>query len=78
LRAGLQCLPVLPTQGLRAYQVNAINNLEVSFKENRPRALIQMATGSGKTYTAITVIYRLLKFANAKRIFVFGRYKKFG
>lgn len=43
-------------------------NLEQSFKENRPWALIQMATGSGKTFTAITFIYRLLKFAGAKRI----------
>ncbi|MGH7456442.1 MAG: DEAD/DEAH box helicase family protein, partial [bacterium] len=46
----------------------AIDNLEESFKAGKPRALIQMATGSGKTFTAITFIYRLLKFANAKRI----------
>jgi len=68
LRASLQCLPVLPQEGLRDCQINAITNLEKSFKENRPRALIQMATGSGKTFTAITFIYRLLKYANAKRI----------
>jgi len=61
-------LPVLPTGGLRDCQIRAINKLEVSFKENRPRALIQMATGSGKTFTAITAVYRLLKFAGAKRI----------
>ncbi len=46
----------------------AINNLEKSFKDAKPKALIQMATGSGKTFTAITFIYRLLKFAKAKRI----------
>lgn len=68
LRASLQCLPVLPTEALRDCQISAITNLEKSFKDNRPRALIQMATGSGKTYTAITFIYRLLKYANAKRI----------
>lgn len=68
LRARLHNLPGLPTKGLRDCQVIAINNLEKSFKEYRPKALIQMATGSGKTYTAITAIYRLLKFANAKRI----------
>jgi len=68
LRKRLQDLPALQTVGLRECQVNAITNLEVSFKENRPRALIQMATGSGKTFTAITTIYRLLKFAKAKRI----------
>jgi type I restriction enzyme R subunit len=68
LRARLPDLPPLPEQGLRQCQVRAINNLEKSFKENRPRALIQMATGSGKTYTAITSNYRLLKYCNAKRI----------
>lgn len=61
-------IPALPTEGLRDCQINAITKLEVSFKENRPRALIQMATGSGKTFTAITFIYRLLKYARAKRI----------
>lgn len=61
-------IPVLPIDGLRDCQVVAINNLEGSFKKAKPKALIQMATGSGKTYTAITFIYRLLKFAKAKRI----------
>ena len=68
LRKRLLDLPVLPIEGLRECQINAINNLEVSLKENRPRALIQMATGSGKTFTAITFIYRLLKYAQAKRV----------
>ncbi len=68
LRASLPDLPDLPTTGLRDCQINAINNLEKSFKDNRPRALIQMATGSGKTYTAITFIYRLLKYTNAGKI----------
>ena len=68
LRERLQGLPELYPQGLRACQINAIENLEASFKEDRPRALIQMATGSGKTYTAITSIYRLLKHADARRI----------
>jgi len=68
LRKRFYDLPELETQGLRECQITAINNLDKSLKENRPRALIQMATGSGKTYTAITFIYRLLKFAKAKRI----------
>ena len=67
LRARLQGLPDLDPTGLRACQVNAIEKLEKSFKDDRPRALIQMATGSGKTYAAITSIYRLLKHADAKR-----------
>jgi len=61
-------LPDLPTEKLRDCQINAIKKLETSFKESRPKALIQMATGSGKTFTAITFIYRLLKFAKATRI----------
>jgi type I restriction enzyme R subunit len=52
----------------RDCQVIAINNLEASFKQAKPKALIQMATGSGKTFTAITFIYRLLKYAKAKRM----------
>ncbi len=68
LRSRLHNLPVLVTQDLRDCQIRAIIQLEQSFQDNRPRALIQMATGSGKTFTAITCIYRLLKFADAKRI----------
>ncbi|MEP6877667.1 MAG: DEAD/DEAH box helicase family protein, partial [Nitrosospira sp.] len=68
LRERLQHIPPLnpcnlPARELRLRdcQETAIVNLEASFKDNRPRALIQMATGAGKTYTAITSIYRLLK-----------------
>lgn len=68
LRARLQDIPVLPIEGLRDCQITAITNLDKSFKDQRPKALIQMATGSGKTFTAISFIYRLLKFAKAKRI----------
>ncbi len=68
LRTRLQDIPKLDPEGLRNYQIKAINKLEQSFKQNRPRALIQMAMGSGKTFTAITFIYRLLKFADAKRV----------
>jgi len=68
LRASLHDLPELTTSGLRDCQTNAIRNLEKSFKDNRSRALIQMATGAGKTYTAITFIYRLLKYTNAGKI----------
>jgi type I restriction enzyme R subunit len=68
LRARLHDIKELKHDGLRDCQVTAITNLEKSFRENRPKALVQMATGSGKTFTAITSIYRLLKFAKAKRI----------
>lgn len=68
LRASLLDIPVLQTEGLRDCQINAITKLESSFKEFKTKALIQMATGSGKTFTAISFIYRLLKFTEAKRI----------
>jgi len=64
----LKQLPPLMEEGLWRAQVKAVNNLEKSFAENRPRALIQMATGSGKTFTAISFIYRLIKFAKARRV----------
>ncbi len=68
LRGRLHTIPVLDPSGLYDCQIAAIEKLEESFKDDRPRALIQMATGSGKTYTAITSIYRLLKHADAKRV----------
>lgn len=75
LRGRLQQIPPLNPQKLPAKELKlrdcqelAITNLETSFKANKPRALIQMATGAGKTYTAITAMYRLLKHADAKRI----------
>ena len=68
LRNRMKTSPVFNTQGFRACQVNAVLNLEKSLSENKPRALIQMATGAGKTYTAITSVYRLLKHAKAKRV----------
>ena len=70
LRARLQHIPQLNPEHRPAHELRlrdcqeiAITNLEESFKADRPRALIQMATGAGKTYTAITSIYRLLKHA---------------
>jgi len=68
LRARLKEMPELDKTGLRPAQIRAIRNLEISFKDNRPKALIQMATGAGKTFTACTFVYRLLKYADAKRI----------
>jgi type I restriction enzyme R subunit len=58
----------LITTGLWAAQITAISNLEKSLAQDRPRALIQMATGSGKTFTAINFIYRLIKFGGSRRV----------
>jgi type I restriction enzyme R subunit len=68
LRARLKALPPLDETGLWKVQARAIRNLEASLARSDPRALIQMATGSGKTFTAVNVAYRLLKFVGAKRI----------
>jgi type I restriction enzyme R subunit len=63
-----EAMPPLPEQNLRACQVSAVTGLEASLAANRPRALVHMATGAGKTFTAITAVYRLLKFGGAKRV----------
>ena len=68
LRRRLLRLPTLNTSGLWSAQATAIRGLERSLQEFRPRALIQMATGSGKTFTAANVSYRLVRFADARRI----------
>ena len=68
LNQRLRQMPEFIEEGLWPAQIQAIKNLEVSLAQNRPRALIQMATGSGKTFTAISFIYRLIKFAKARRI----------
>ena len=71
LRARLLTLPAehpLVTTDMRECQIEAINGLEKSFAENRPRALIHMATGAGKTYTACAFTYRLIKEAKARRV----------
>ncbi len=68
LRERLQHLPTLNTSGLWDIQVEAIRGLERSLKNDYPRALIQMATGSGKTFTAVNLVYRLVKYARARRI----------
>ena len=61
-------MPALPERNLRDCQISAVTGLEKSLALNKPRALVHMATGAGKTFTAITSVYRLLKFGGAKRI----------
>jgi type I restriction enzyme R subunit len=67
-KARLQAMPPLIEAGLRPAQVTAIHALEDSLRQGRRRALIQMATGAGKTYTACNSLYRLIKFAGAQRV----------
>ncbi len=68
LRQRLHNVPELDASRLWDVQVRAIRALEASFGRADARALIQMATGSGKTFTAVNVAYRLLKHGEAKRI----------
>ena len=68
LRHHLNSLPPLDPGGLWPVQARAIANLESSFAADHPRALIQMATGSGKTFTAANVAYRLIRNAKADRV----------
>ena len=68
VRNRMKHFPAFDTTGFRNCQITAIENLEQSFAANRPKALIQMATGAGKTFTAITAVYRLLKFTGVNRV----------
>ncbi len=68
LRRRLRALPTLDERALWPAQATAVRNLEVSLAQDRPRALIQMATGSGKTFTAVTATYRMVKFGAAARV----------
>jgi type I restriction enzyme R subunit len=68
LRARLRAMPPVAIANLWENKRRALENLEESFRDDRPRALIQMATGSGKTMLAITSIYRLIKFGGARRV----------
>jgi len=68
LQGRMRLAPALNTTGMWPAQIRAVQNLEQSIREGRPRALIQMATGSGKTFTAISALYRLIKEGGARRV----------
>jgi type I restriction enzyme, R subunit len=68
VRTLLCTMPAIHEKDLWRAQIESIQKLEGSFSLNKPRALIQMATGSGKTFTAVNFCYRLIKFAKARRI----------
>ena len=68
LRQRFHDIPELNIENLRDCQFKAIKGIEHSLKQGRERALLQMATGSGKTYAAVTQVYRLAKFAKTGRV----------
>ena len=68
LRNNLMQMPPLDDSNLWEVQAEAIRNLEHSLAEARPRSLVQMATGSGKTFMACNQVYRLIRHAGARRV----------
>ncbi|MCR9217284.1 MAG: DEAD/DEAH box helicase family protein [bacterium] len=68
LRGGLREMPPVPEAGLWPKQHIAIQKLEQTLYRGKPKALIQMATGSGKTFTAANIAYRLIRHAGARRV----------
>ena len=68
LRSRLRAMPELERGQLYQNQLVAITSLEMSLRHDKPRALLQMATGSGKTLTSVAAIYRMIKFGGARRV----------
>jgi len=66
--AGLPALSKHEKNALRACQIEAIMELEKSFRSGQKKALMVLATGSGKTYTACLASYRLLAYTPMKRV----------
>lgn len=61
-------LPVLRRKGLRTCQFEAVSRLESSFRQGKRRALMVLATGAGKTYTACLAAYRMLAYTPMRRV----------
>ena len=61
-------LPTLRKKGLRDCQYEAITELEKSFRSGQKRALMVLATGAGKTYTACLAAYRMLSYTPMRRV----------
>ena len=61
-------LPTLQRKGLRNCQYEAVTELEKSFRTGQNRALMVLATGAGKTYTACLVAYRMLSYTPMRRV----------
>jgi type I restriction enzyme R subunit len=68
-RSKVGAMPELDTKMLRPAQITAIGGIERSLAEQRfDRSLVQMATGAGKTFAAVTTAYRLLKHGGFNRV----------
>lgn len=60
--SGADCYPP------RYYQRNAVNRTLEAIAKHQPRILIAMATGTGKTYTAFQIVWRLLESGEKKKV----------
>ena len=60
--------PINTITRLRPYQINAIKEIEQALIDGKKKMLLAMATGTGKTFTMVSSIYRLLKSGYAKRV----------
>ncbi len=68
-RAKIRDLPALDTTALRPAQIEAVTGVEQSLaQQHYDRSLVQMATGAGKTHTAVTEAYRLLRYGGFSRV----------
>ena len=61
-------LPTLRSKRLRDCQYEAVTELEKSFRIGQNRALMVLATGAGKTYTACLTAYRMLAYTPMRRV----------
>ena len=68
LTGEFDALPHLFKGKLRDCQYEAIKSLEASFRAGKRRALMVLATGAGKTFTACMIIYRMLTYTPARRV----------
>jgi type I restriction enzyme R subunit len=68
LKGRMRLAQQLNRAGMWPAQIRAVENLEASICDGRLRALLQMATGGGKTFTAISATYRLITQGGALRV----------
>ncbi|SPD73998.1 Type I site-specific deoxyribonuclease (fragment) [uncultured Desulfobacterium sp.] len=57
-----------PVEGLWPYQLQAVESVEAAIARGKRAMLLAMATGTGKTFTTVSLIYRLLESGAARRV----------
>lgn len=67
-RGKVRNMPPLDAYDMRPASARSVLAIEASMASGKPRSLVQMATGAGKTRMAVAECYRLLKFGGVNRI----------